>query len=147
MDERQSIYCDPQGEGVRQLMSQAQRLVEAVERLVRVAERPEVQPGSDVTRDLGTGRATSARGTERLRRVAGDTLLQVRTGRDELSATMQGLPQRPVCLLRIHGVGLVAGQMPELFSQLLSGLELSREGIKPPELYEDKEELCGLTQL
>ena len=82
-----------------------------------------------------------------LRVIQGKALLQVRSGRDELSQREQGLPQCPVGFQEESGVLRALGQAQELLRQLARRLQLAPHQIKRPQPKEHREELRGLPDL
>jgi hypothetical protein len=124
-------------EGVRELLRQRQCLLALLQGLVRVAKHPQDlgetgqamhhglwvdEAMGAVLQGLGAGKA--------LLQVEGDTLLQVRAGRAQLSEEAQGIPQRDMSRNEAWGILDPLGQAQHLLGQLPCGLELSTIDIK-----------------
>ena len=105
---------------VGQLLSEGERLVNVLQRLVRVAEMPE-----------GMGRKATAERTEVAGKsgaqahvvvlfsfVQSEALFQMHARWHQLPLEEQGLSKRPVCYQTQRGVGFALGQGEELIADI-----------------------------
>ena len=125
---------------VRHLLRQGQRLLALLHRLLRRAEPPQEKG------HIGEGEHPRVLPIERgegavlLRIVERQTLLQVRTRREQLAQPEQGIPQGIVRLQEEGGILDALGRPQELLSQRVGGLQLGPDQIKHPQPHQDREE-------
>jgi hypothetical protein len=102
-----------------------------LEGLVRITKRPQDPSYIGQARDPRVNPIEEGLRTVLLGVVEGDTLLQVGSGRGQLSQEKQDAPQPPVGLHEECWVLRTVGQLEELLSQLMCRLVLRPHLIKP----------------